>query len=64
MDNVKLSDIEKIAEKNKLAQTLKKLSPEQIDKFTDILRKTLQKFLERGSIEQARERSKNEGKER
>ncbi|EHM55436.1 Fic family protein [Cardiobacterium valvarum] len=64
MDNVKLSNIEKITEKNRLTQALKKSSPEQIDIFTDMLRKNLQNFLERGSIEPARERNKNEGRER
>ena len=64
MDNVKLPDIEKVAEKNRLIQALEKSSPEQIDSFTDMLRKNMQKFLERGPTIQTKDKGKNKGIER
>lgn len=64
MDNVKLTDVEKVAEKNRLTQALEKSSPEQIDRFTDMLRKNMQKFLERGPTIQSKDKSKDKGIER
>ncbi len=64
MDNVKLPDIEKVIEKNRLTQALEKSSPEQIDSFTDMLRKNMQKFLERGPTIQTKDKGKNKGIER
>lgn len=64
MDNVKLPDIEKVIEKNRLIQALEKSSPEQIDSFTDMLRKNMQKFLERGPTIQTKDKSKDKGIER
>ena len=64
MDNVKLTDIEKVYEKNRLTQALEKSSPEQIDRFTDMLRKNMQKFLERGPTTQTKDKGKNKGIER
>lgn len=64
MDNVKLTDVEKVVEKNRLTQALEKSSPEQIDRFTDMLRKNMQKFLERGPTIQSKDKSKDKGIER
>ena len=59
-----LTDIEKVYEKNRLTQALEKSSPEQIDRFTDMLRKNMQKFLERGPTTQTKDKGKNKGIER